>query len=501
MKITRANISREYPKINQSILPKTLKKDEFSFLQENLDLYGEDETIDEFIDTFISNLNEIVEATTVVVHAPKKRKTTKKQVGSKTKPTPKTRKKRTPKTKQSKPFVKEVGDVDLQLKLIKSFTLLANKEKTKKQILNLYKRFEKAAVELKVRKTSAHAKNIMYAAEKLKSTYNETRGGLDAVATLSVSPAKLNELKRLAAQERQMDSVRFIKRYVGLIGKPESAGAAERLLNSIEKAIEQGKITKRDLFWDKIEHIREVLDNMVHYSIYEQFTPEEVSLRGLDRIAGVSVKKKSKNLAGLDTFQSTKGRYLPQGVYSANEIANTHFEVLKLTADWGRAIGSVSLPFHLLFWGEKGSGKSTLLFNFAKYLAKSHGLKVVYVAKEEGGSSMTVKEKILRLSADVPNLFFSENIPTDANFMKSVDVLIIDSVNSLALSSGDLEKMKDRYPKLSTVALLMAYKSGDTYKGDSDFGHNAQAVFKVANGKWKAEKNRFGGSEEVEVKF
>jgi len=76
-----------------------------------------------------------------------------------------------------------------------------------------------------------------------------------------------------------------------------------------------------------------------------------------------------------------------------------------------------------------------------------------------------------------------------------------DSVNSLGLSSENLEKLKDRYPKLSTVALLMAYKSGDTYKGDSDFGHNAQAVFKVANGKWKAEKNRFGGSEEVDVKF
>jgi len=185
---------------------------------------------------------------------------------------------------------------------------------------------------------------------------------------------------------------------------------------------------------------------------------------------------------------------------SAVDISNQKFDVLKLKGDWGRGIGAVSVPFHVIFWGEKGSGKSTLLINFAKDLAAEHDLRVLYVAKEEG-QSYTLQEKINRLSADVPNLYFSENIPKNTDFLRKIDVLLIDSVNSIGMSSEQLEALKTKFPNLSTVSLLMAYKSGDTYKGDSDFGHNAQAVFKVWDGKWKAEKNRFGGSEEVKVRF
>lgn len=171
-----------------------------------------------------------------------------------------------------------------------------------------------------------------------------------------------------------------------------------------------------------------------------------------------------------------------------------------MSGKWKRAIGTLSQPFHLLFWGEKGSGKSTLILNFAKYLATAQGLKILYIAKEEG-RSFTLKEKINRLSADVPNLYFSENIPNDKNFFKTVDVIMIDSVNSIGMTSSELEQLKTLHPNLSTVSLLMSYKTGDTYKGDSEFGHNAQAVFKVSDKKWKAEKNRFGGSDEVEIDF
>jgi predicted ATP-dependent serine protease len=186
-------------------------------------------------------------------------------------------------------------------------------------------------------------------------------------------------------------------------------------------------------------------------------------------------------------------------VMSANDIVRAVYYILELKNLWGKGIGSVSSPFHLLFWGAKGSGKSTLLINFAKYLAKEHKLKVLYVAKEEG-TSYTLQEKIKRLKANVNNLYFTADLPKDS-VLKQFDVLLIDSVNSLNMTSSELEALKTKNPNLSTVCLLMAYKSGDTYKGDSDFGHNAQAVFKVYEGKWKAEKNRFGGSDEVDIQF
>jgi len=186
-------------------------------------------------------------------------------------------------------------------------------------------------------------------------------------------------------------------------------------------------------------------------------------------------------------------------VMSAKDIVRAVYYILELQSLWKKGIGNVSAPFHLLFWGEKGSGKSTLLINFAKYLAKQHKLKVLYVAKEEG-TSYTLQEKIKRLKANVDNLYFTENLP-DNKTLKSFDVLLIDSINSIGMTSEQLEDLKQKHPELSTVVLLMAYKSGDTYKGNSDFGHNAQAVFKVYNGKWRAEKNRFGGSDEVDIQF
>jgi len=141
------------------------------------------------------------------------------------------------------------------------------------------------------------------------------------------------------------------------------------------------------------------------------------------------------------------------------------------------------------------------MINFAKYLAQEHKMKVLFVAQEEGGNSYTVKDKLNRLSAAVPGLFVSKEIPSDKSFMQTVDVIIIDSINSLQLFAEDLESLKKQYPKLSTVSLMIAYKDGNDYKGSSDFGHNAEAVFHVSEGKWKAQKNRFGGDAEVQVRF
>jgi hypothetical protein len=57
--ITIKNIITEYPTINQDSLPDALKQVEFEFIQENIDLYNEDETIQKYIDTFIEKLNKI----------------------------------------------------------------------------------------------------------------------------------------------------------------------------------------------------------------------------------------------------------------------------------------------------------------------------------------------------------------------------------------------------------------------------------------------------------
>ena len=58
--ITVENIISEYSSIAQNILPKALQESEFEFIQENIDLYNEDETIKQYIDTFVEKLNEVL---------------------------------------------------------------------------------------------------------------------------------------------------------------------------------------------------------------------------------------------------------------------------------------------------------------------------------------------------------------------------------------------------------------------------------------------------------
>ncbi len=494
--ITIDNITAEYNKFEQRNLPEALKASEFEFVKENLDLYGEDETIDEYINTFISKLNEIEGKKvrkpdkTKAVQKPRKVKSETKKQSIKVKHV---KKAKTVKTAKTKAFIKEVGDVDLQIKFIKSFVLMNGKTVAKERILNLYKRIEKAAAELKIRKTSAHAKNILYVVNFLKDSYNDKKFNIE------IPKQKFEELKQLAGREKQMLSVLFIKRYVNLYGKEDKV-QAKRLFEAIKKAAEDGKITSKDLHFEELKKIKKSLESFINQNT--QLYPENFDLKGLAGIAGLTCPCKKKSLNGLpdEIEKNITENQLPSGIFSATQISNEHFDTVELTGKWKQGIGTISLPFHLLFWGEKGSGKSTLILGLAKYLATEHNLKILFIAKEEG-HSFTLKEKINRLSAAVPNLYFAEKLPDDKNFLKQIDVLMIDSVNSIGMSNDELEKLKSSNTNLSTVSLLMSYKSGDTYKGDSDFGHNAQAVFKVAAGKWKAEKNRFGGSEEVDIDF
>jgi hypothetical protein len=59
--ITRNNLLAEYPRIFQSALPKALQQEEFDFVAENIDLYGDDPDIAKYVDTFIEKLNEVLE--------------------------------------------------------------------------------------------------------------------------------------------------------------------------------------------------------------------------------------------------------------------------------------------------------------------------------------------------------------------------------------------------------------------------------------------------------
>jgi predicted ATP-dependent serine protease len=174
----------------------------------------------------------------------------------------------------------------------------------------------------------------------------------------------------------------------------------------------------------------------------------------------------------------------------------THFDTVPFTGKWENLIGKPTRPFHLMFYGKPGSGKSTLTITFAHYLASEHNLKVLFVAKEEGKSG-TTKDKFVRLKASHANIDIAENIPC-CNVLDNYDVIVLDSVNELHLTPDDIRKMTEKHPKLSTVQIFKATKEGK-FLGVSDFAHLVQAEFVCENGTAKAEKNRFGGNEAIDI--
>jgi hypothetical protein len=311
--ITVNNIKKEYPKINQKILPDTLKKGEYKELKEMLDLYGAgSDKVDEYIETFVSQLNAAVKASRGKDEKPKPKSNGSTSAKGKTKPKakPKTKAKTKakPKTKtttkakaktrkktvrkKKKSTAKSVGSVDLQLRIIKSFTLLANKKADRKRVLNLYKRIEKAAAELRIRKTSKYANEISYISDKLKEAYNNQKG---STIEISVSAAKLKELKALGNSQKVLTSTRLIKRYVNLYDKNDRT-KAKRLYDAVQKAFQQGKIPKSDINYDKMKTVQKRLRQYLEQGA--NLHPSQTELRGLAGTVGfvippVKAKKKS----------------------------------------------------------------------------------------------------------------------------------------------------------------------------------------------------------------
>ena len=497
--ITVKNINTEYPKISQAKLPIALKKTEFDFVKDNLDLYKEDDTIKEYIDTFVSKLNEISGKS-----KPKTaKKTSKKTSVKKTKVKPKTRSKRktNPKPKTN---TKSVGNVDLQVTLIKSFVNMHNKAKTKKQVLNLYKRIERSATELKIRKTSKHSDEIKYAAKTLQKAYNETEGNAETIVKIKISDKEYEKLFAIAHSEKQKVSVVYIKRYIGMYGAENMYDRADRLLRTINNALKKKTITSSDLYYNKIKTIQKVLDSFITKEDAVLY-PESINLKGLSGIAGIEVPKKkslntNKTLSGINKniLPSSKEQLqsLPDGIVSSAQLKEMKFDYIEFTGDWKDLIGNPSKPFHIMIYGLPGSGKSTQSVNFVKYMANEHNFKVLFLSKEEGVSN-TIQEKFNRLNAFHSNVYITADMPDDLSYF---DLLVIDSVNEMNMSPDDIRKIQETYPNLSTWQIFKATKEGK-FLGQSDFGHLCQTELVCEDGFCQAHKNRFGGNVMVGIEF
>ncbi|MFT3738482.1 MAG: JAB domain-containing protein [Breznakibacter sp.] len=480
--ITKENIISEYPGIDQTILPDALKKDEFEFIQENIDLYNDDETIKKYIDTFVEKLNEVINK-----HTPEKKAKNKKSKPQKTPKEPDVEKSSTEETTTS------VEKVSLEVTFIKRYVGLHRKTKDKSQILNLLNSLQKAIIEKRIRKTSVYASEIENIQTQLIKCYNQ----MGNTIKVNLNEGTLDKYTTIAQSQKTMLSVTYIKQFISIHGKKDVKDKAKALLNRIEKAIESGKIPETCPYWNEIQEIKSSLER---YLTNKSKVPviTENTLNGImSWMARRQQKKKvakylqkiyetERGLRGVEPEQETNlSDALEPVVIPSTELAGMDFETIGLKGKYKDLIGDPSIGFSAMVFGLPKSGKSTLCIDFAKYLAENHG-KVLYVAIEEG-FGYTLKEKFKRLWAIHPNLVIAEKLPDD---LSPYQFIFIDSVSKAGLSSQELTRLRKENPKTAFIFIFHTTKEGN-FRGKQDFAHDVDVIIEVENGVAKA-NGRFG---------
>lgn len=482
MKITVSNIVEQYPKLNIQ-LPKELNQDEFEFIKENIDLYSEDDTIKKYIDTFVLKLNEIASKKS----SPKEntmpvsqKKTQTNPQSEKKKPT--VRKKtaqKTAKPKKETPII-PVEHFSLEERFIKRYLLLDGKVKTKDQLLNFIKALQRAITEKKIRKTSKYADIIVDIQNNLVSTYNALPEKAEGIK-FTLVPKKAEELKNLVGDKKVRLSVTYIKRFIGLYGK-ETKEKAEKLQQLIDKAIERGKITTSDPYFEQLKTVQKALKN---YLLKDEIKIKDTELRGLAGIAGVSMPE---NGIG-NPFESSD-------VVSSLDLQKAVFRHMGFTGIWKKIIGDPEEPFHVMIYGPGGKGKSTFGIKFATYLSKELQRKVLYVADEEKISNK-LKDKLQLFNAYNQNLSVTGKMPTS---LKEHEVVFLDSVTSMGMEPEELEEIQEQDPQISFIYILQTNKQGSFY-GKKKWEHLCDVVLRFEDGVVNVEKNRFGKVGEYEVEY
>ena len=178
----------------------------------------------------------------------------------------------------------------------------------------------------------------------------------------------------------------------------------------------------------------------------------------------------------------------------ATDFKNASFNLMDLSGKWLQLIGNPSVPFKMMIWGTGGSGKSTLAIEFARYIASRLNKRVLYIANEEGAGA-TLHEKMTRLNAFHPNLFIAKTLPPR---LIEYDFVFCDSANSMQMDLPKFEQVAKLYPKLSWVLLFQTTKDGK-FLGEKNWQHAVDVEVYCDDGKAKALKSRFGGSDTVDA--
>lgn len=444
MTFTAKNFRMEFPKagITDSDL---LKRFELAS-KSHPDDYDNSEVVKRMIDMFVLQLNQRYGGKSTPTAKPKK------STKSKEKKQPKAA---TPakvdNAQQVEKILPEVG-------FIRRFATLNGKmvKTQQEKALRILNSLQKAIVEKVIRKTSPYADEIM----KVQNHLIKIVDSKDGNAVIEIA----EKYKEIGKSQKVSPDIAIIKAFISMQGKEGVKEKAQKLLNRINALYPRQNTNSVE-----VKIIYNSLSNYI-----SGFKPNlEIDAQTLSGLYG---------LAGIE-FETPKSGTSVQ----STQFLGATFDTLPFTGKWADFIGKPNRNFKIMIYGKAGSGKSTVAIKFAHYLASNVGLRVLYVAGEEK-LGHTLREKVERLNAATPNLYFNDKLPKD---LSKFDVVFIDSINTLALEPADLERLPNNK---AYVWILQCTKAGN-YRGSQAFEHNADAVIEVADMTAQMGKNRFGGKE------
>lgn len=200
-----------------------------------------------------------------------------------------------------------------------------------------------------------------------------------------------------------------------------------------------------------------------------------------------------------------KNTVSPGGLYTMSDLQNrgSNGTVIRLPHLWKQLLGEWEMPSPMTIWGRAGGGKSTLMTRFACDLDKM-GYRGLILSVEEDAYRFAQRCQRLRLR---PQWVTVLNRPKDLDEITKIldknheklDIVFLDSFNSLNADWKDIRALWNKYPRLSWVYICHATKDGKSFKGVSDIRHDPDVVIEVSQGIARTEKNRFGPLSQIPI--
>jgi hypothetical protein len=146
------------------------------------------------------------------------------------------------------PKGKLVELVDPHLLFVGRYLRMNGQKRSRNALEKFFAQINQAADARILRKASPYSDHIIYIQKQLLKYLS----GSGDEFTVEIQSGKFDELLRSVAKEQQMASVRLLKRYHNMAGRPASIEKAKKLYNELYNAIEKGKIPEKDRLFKRV---------------------------------------------------------------------------------------------------------------------------------------------------------------------------------------------------------------------------------------------------------